>query len=196
MTRRKRSEEESKNKDKTHLKNWLDFNDEWYLSFFLYGCVGILVLHLLYRKLTNQAGTWDKNMSLSKIYSYNGPASTKTDSAGEVECRRYLETVFQAPFPKARPNFLRNPVTGNNLEIDCFNEALKLGVEYNGRQHYAYASFFHRNVDAATNQKYRDELKRRMCRENGIVLIEVPYTIKLDDIGSFLNLRLRQWGFF
>ena len=117
------------------------------------------------------------------------------DSKGEIECRRFLETIFQVPFPKARPDFLRNPVTSQNLELDCFNPTLRLGVEYNGQQHYNYTSFFHRNKDAATNQKYRDELKRRMCEENGITLIEVPYTIKLNDIGPFLSLKLRQLGY-
>ena len=128
---------------------------------------------------------------------YNGQhhPENKTESKGELECRRFLETVFQVPFSKARPDFLRNPITGNNLEIDCFNPNLRLGVEYNGKQHYAYTSFFHRNKEASINQQYRDELKRRICRDNNIHLIEVPYTLKLDDIGPFLSLKLKQLGY-
>jgi uncharacterized protein YraI len=103
--------------------------------------------------------------------------------------------VFQAPFPKTRPPFLRNPVTGQNLEIDCYNEDMKLGVEYNGSQHYNYSTFFHKNYEASNNQKYRDELKRRMCQDQGISLIEVPYTIKLSDIGNYLHLKLTQLGY-
>jgi Iridoviridae Uvr/REP helicase len=117
------------------------------------------------------------------------------DSKGEIECRKFLETIFQKPFTKARPDFLKNPVTGNNLELDCYNRELKLAIEYNGQQHYKFSAHFHKNVEASTNQKYRDELKRRMCLENGINLIEVPYTIKLNDIGAFLHLRLRQLGY-
>lgn len=175
-----------------------EFDDSWYLYILICGCFGLLALVLIQRKLTRQKGTWNKNLNMKNIYMYRGnqlPSENNTESKGELECRRYLETIFQAPFPKARPNFLRNPITGNNLEIDCFNPSLKLGVEYNGKQHYSYTSFFHRNVDASTNQKYRDELKRRMCRENGINLIEVPYTIKLNDIGPFLQLRLKQLGY-
>jgi hypothetical protein len=124
-----------------------------------------------------------------------GVAKPFNDSKGETECRRFLETVFQAPFPKTRPPFLRNPVTGQNLEIDCYNEDMKLGVEYNGSQHYNYSTFFHKNYEASNNQKYRDELKRRMCQDQGISLIEVPYTIKLSDIGNYLHLKLTQLGY-
>ena len=185
---------------KVKKKKWFAFWDEdvWYLYALIFGCFGILVLVLIHRKLTKQKGKWGKNLKLNDIYVHrNGEQrpENKTESKGEIECRKFLETIFQAPFPKARPDFLKNPVTGNNLEIDCFNPILKLGVEYNGQQHYNYTSFFHRNVEASTNQKYRDELKRRMCQENDINLIEVPYTIKLNDIGPFLQLKLKQLGY-
>jgi len=190
-------------KVKSKHKSWVNFinnlDDSWYLYALIFGCFGILLLVLIHRKLTRQKGKWGKNLSFKNIYMYKpqrDPEENKFDSRGEIECRRYLETIFQLPFPKARPDFLRNPVTGNNLEIDCFNPTLKLGIEYNGKQHYSFTSFFHRNVEASTNQKYRDELKRRMCYENGITLIEVPYTIKLNDIGPFLHTKLKQLGYF
>jgi len=181
-------------------KKWydFDFNDSWYLYALIFSCFGIMVLVLIHRKLTRQKGRWSRNLNLKNVYLYSdtsGSSESLTESRGELECRKFLETVLQAPFPKARPDFLRNPVTGNNLEIDCFNPVLRLGVEYNGRQHYTYTTFFHRNKEASVNQRYRDELKRRMCEENGINLIEVPYTIKLNDIGSFLHLKLKQLGY-
>ena len=95
-----------------------------------------------------------------------------------------LENAFDRSFGKARPNFLNNPVTGGNfnLELDCYNPELKLAVEYNGVQHYKYTPHFHKNNEAFLNQKYRDELKRRMCKDNMITLIEVPYTIMVENI--------------
>lgn len=117
------------------------------------------------------------------------------ESKGELECRRVLEKIFGKPFPKARPDFLRNPVTSgeqgdNNLELDCYNSELQLAVEYNGVQHYRYVPFFHRNKDAFQNQKYRDHMKREVCKRNGITLIEVPYTVKTPDIEKFLREKL------
>lgn len=181
-------------------KSWFDFfyDENSHMSIFFLGCIGILITVLIYRKLTRQRGKWTKNLNKNNIYMYRGynqPLENKSESKGEIECRRFLETIFQVPFSKARPDFLKNPITGNNLELDCFNESLKLGVEYNGKQHYDFTTFFHRNIEASTNQKYRDELKRRMCKENNINLIEVPYTIKLNDIGPFLHLKLKQLGY-
>lgn len=185
-------------KSKVKKKHWFNFDETWYLHALIFGCFGILLLVLVHRKLTRQKGKWGKNLNPDNIYMYRGetlPSENKSESKGEIECRRFLETIFQVPFSKARPDFLKNPVTGNNLELDCFNQTLKLAVEYNGQQHYSFTSFFHKNVEASTNQKYRDELKRRMCQENGITLIEVPYTIKLHDIGPFLHLKLKKLGY-
>lgn len=191
-------EKRAKVKPKTWYNFFKDMDDTWYLYALLIGCIGLLLLVLIHRKLTHQKGRWGKKLNLKNIYVYKPQRSAsenKFDSRGEIECRRFLETIFQMPFPKARPDFLQNPVTGYNLEIDCFNPTLRLGVEYNGQQHYSFSSFFHRNVEASTNQKYRDELKRRICEENGITLIEVPYTIKINDIGPYLHLKLNQLGY-
>lgn len=123
----------------------------------------------------------------------------KYESKGETECRRVLRELFNKPtgFNNARPDFLNNIVTGgkHNLEIDCWEPSLKLGVEYNGKQHYEYTPYFHKNREAFMNQKYRDELKRRMCRDNGVNLIEVPHTVKHREIEPFLRQRLRALGY-
>lgn len=118
------------------------------------------------------------------------------DSKGETQCRRVLQKIFGKPFVKARPNFLKNPITGKyNLELDCYNSELRLACEYNGEQHYVYNSYFHRNKDQFLTQKYRDELKKRMCKDNNVNLIEVPYTVKLDEIENYLISACRQLGY-
>ena len=142
----------------------------------------------LRKKFKNGSGG-SKNLSTSpREVNSNGEWNDKKESRGEAECRRILQKLFGVPFISQRPDFLRNPVTGGtfNLELDCYNSDLKLAVEYNGIQHYKYTPYFHRNYDHFTNQKYRDDMKRRMCRENGVYLIEVPYTVKIPDIEEFI----------
>lgn len=156
----------------------------------------VILIIALFRK--NKRGTW------SQHYIYEGNLHTRKlkknipkTSKGELECKRVLQKLFKRPFDKIRPDFLRNPVTGNrhNLEIDCYNEELKLGVEYSGIQHYKHTPFMHKNKEAFYNQKYRDELKKYMCKEHGITLIEVPYNIHIDDIEKFLYHKLISKGY-
>lgn len=153
------------------------------------------MLIFIYRQYTNQKGKWTKNMNFNNIYMYKQRPKDEYESKGEKECRYFLETFFQLPFPKSRPDFLKNPITGHNLEIDCYNEHLKLGVEYNGSQHYKFSPYFHKNYDAAMNQKYRDVIKHKLCDDNNINLIIVPYTIKLNDVAKFLYLKLNNLGY-
>jgi len=162
-----------------------------------------ILLYGLYRRITGKKGTWSNRYY--PVYSPSlkatptrsgGGRSPPKESEGELECRRVLREMFHRPFHKDRPDFLRNPVTGGNfnLELDCFDPELRIAVEYNGAQHYKYIPFFHKNKEAFLNQKYRDQMKRQMCKENGILLIEVPHTIKKEHIRSFLQKELRRAG--
>lgn len=147
-------------------------------------------------------GGYGKRKREQNIYGYvdwnDSPVENGSprDSRGENQCRRILQQIFNKPFIKSRPNFLRNPITGKyNLELDCYNESLRLACEYNGEQHYAYNKFFHRNKDHFLTQKYRDELKRRMCQDNGVNLIEVPYTVSIPEIEKYLINACRKLNY-
>jgi len=166
-----------------------------------------LLIYAVFRMTTGEKGTYTpfsqykylaqipnkRPVGVRPPQERRGPIVSKSE--GKV--RQILETYFRKPFDKARPDFLRNPVTGNNfnLELDCFNPELRLGVEYNGIQHYKYTPFFHRNKEAFLNQKYRDDMKRRMCRDYRITLIEVPYTVKYEDLEGYMVDKLKSLGY-
>ena len=155
----------------------------------------------LYCKAKGRKGTWSRSYyyepDMFALKHHQSVDSSKKQSSGEAECRRVLQHLFSRPFPSVRPDFLRNPVTrgGNNLELDCYCEELRLAVEYNGQQHYKYVPYFHSSHEAFRNQQYRDEIKRRMCQDNRITLIEVPYTIKTKDIAAYLVRELTKRGY-
>lgn len=135
-----------------------------------------------------------RNNTINRSYDpyRDSTAITPGESKPERECRRVLESIFNVPFNKCRPDVLRNNITKNyNLELDCYNADLRLALEYNGQQHYKYIPYFHKNKEAFHNQQYRDELKRRICKEKGIRLIEVPYTVKLKDIEKYIIKKLK-----
>ena len=102
---------------------------------------------------------------------------------GEDLVAEILEEILSSEVKRnIRPNFLRNPETGKNLELDCYNEEYALAVEYNGVQHYKFPSAFHRTEQEFYNQLYRDRLKKKLCDEAGVYLISVPYWV--DNFGT------------
>jgi len=176
-------------------------------------CVLFILLAALINKIVGTKGTYSprssilnssRSLTLTRTPQYpthshapSGSRSLPKESRGEAECRRVLQQLFQKPFTSQRPDFLRNPVTGGNfnLELDCYNSAMGLAVEYNGVQHYKYSPYFHRNKDQFMTQKYRDDMKRRICKEKDITLIEVPYTVKVEDIKDFIVKACRNHGY-
>jgi len=83
-----------------------------------------------------------------------------------------------------RPNWLSNPETGRNLELDFYLPDVKIGIEVQGRQHYEYVPFFHGTEEDFYKQQQRDEIKRELCEQHGVHFYEV-YTIA--DIDGFIE---------
>ena len=177
--------------------------------------IGIIVFFIVYWFLftsEHNSGTYSK-ISLKKLFlnnsndtnvHYNPSFNLRPEininsnrklpkcSKGEAECRRVLEKIFNTSFPNVRPNFMKNTVTGENLELDMYNKQLNLACEYHGQQHYKFNKWMHKNSSNFQNQKYRDIMKRDLCKKYGINLIEVPYTVKINDIESFLINKLKK----
>ena len=99
-----------------------------------------------------------------------------------------LESLLGKPFCKTRK------VLPSGLELDGYNEELKLAVEYNGSQHYVKnESHFHRMEGSFEAQQQRDQLKRDECIDLKITLIEVHYSINtFDRIREFLESELEK----
>ena len=112
-------------------------------------------------------------------------------SKGERECNRVIEEITGKKFNKIRPDWLENPETGYNLELDCYNEELGIAVEYNGEQHYKYPNAFHKSEEEFKSQTKRDKLKKELCDKRNVKLIVVPYTVKLNEIENYIKQQLK-----
>jgi hypothetical protein len=104
------------------------------------------------------------------------------ESNGERITRRVFEHLFKKPFTRIRPDFLKNPETGRNLELDGYNEELKVAFEYNGMQHYCFPNGFNKTKQEFEGQLRRDKYKMQKCNEHGIYLITVPYSVSHENI--------------
>lgn len=111
-------------------------------------------------------------------------------SKGEKICRDTMEKIYGVPFKNTRPYWLKNDTTGRCLELDCYNEKLKLAVEMNGCQHYKYPNIFHKSHQEFKEQVRRDKLKVEICKEHGVHLIVVPYNVSYDLIPTYIMYHL------
>lgn len=107
----------------------------------------------------------------------------------EQRCRYILEKLFDVKFIKDR-NIL------DGLELDGYNDDLKLAFEYHGQQHYEHVDFFYSRGDVNLNDRIeRDRFKEERCRELGIELLIIPYTIEAENHISFIVNEITKRGF-
>ena len=74
----------------------------------------------------------------------------------EEESRTIIENIYNKQFPKGRYTFLINPETDKNLELDGYNEELKIAFEYQGRQHYEAVEYF------GGKEAFKEQQKKRL----------------------------------
>lgn len=106
-----------------------------------------------------------------------------TTGISERICKEYFKIIFNKDFPKKRPKWLLNE-NGRTMELDGYCEELQLAFEYQGHQHFL--SQFHGENVKLEELQLHDELKQKICKEKGITLISVPYTIKYGDMQKFI----------
>lgn len=107
---------------------------------------------------------------------------------GERICKEYFEKLFEKPFDKIRPAWLLNE-TGFSLELDGYNESLKLAFEHQGRQHYEHRRHYHDTKKDFDKRKNYDLRKKQKCEEYGVKLIEVPeifHFIQLHELMGYI----------
>lgn len=124
-------------------------------------------------------GNFETEMTFVETNRYKySPNDRHFGSLGEELCCKIFEEYLEREvLNNTRPNFLKNPKTGRNLELDLYDQQTAIAIEYNGSQHENYEPKFHKSEQDFIDQQYRDRIKCDLCKKNGIKLIVVPYTI-------------------
>lgn len=119
----------------------------------------------------------------------------------EERCREIFTEIFGKKFKSERPDWLENPVSGDNLELDGVNYTIPtrlgrgLAFEYDGRQHSEYDRYFHRGGPKEFEyQVKKDQWKDLKCKEQGILLIRIPHFVPYQDLDRYIMQRLRKEG--
>jgi len=120
----------------------------------------------------------------------------------EERCREIFQDIFGVKFKSCRPEWLENPVTHKNLELDGFNATIKtpigrgLAFEYDGAQHSKFTPRFQRNPDEFVYQCKKDSWKDLRCKQEGILLIRIPSFVAFQDLERFIKQKIKREGLY
>lgn len=179
---------------------------QWYERYGPQACLAAIVLGLLAAWLLMDAparsaegAAAEINLTPALESEFVAPETEKCEtketcgrfeSHGERICRQTLEEHYKTPFKNVRPDWLKNPETKRNLELDCYNEELGVAVEYNGIQHYQWPNFTRQTRAEFLEQVRRDNFKVERCRREGVYLLIVPYHVQHSKIPEYILSRL------
>ena len=170
----------------------VQFYSYFYLIIFLIGIFG-LIFFICYGKKTKKKVSWSWEKIGEAFSSFKKKKVARIPKKNETRCRMIMEQLFKAPFTSVRPDFLKHPSTGKNLELDGYNEALGVAFEYQGIQHRVFHPRFHKTQDDFRKQQERDAYKKQVCEDLGIRLLEIPDTVPYEKLDVFIIEEVRKW---
>lgn len=125
---------------------------------------------------------------------------TKKKYKREEKCRQIFEKIFGKKFQSIRPDWLKNPITKRNLELDGYCKDIYtplgkgLAFEHDGEQHSRYTKYFHDSPDQFLWQVKCDRWKDLQCKSRGILLIRIPHFIIENDLEEYIIEKLKRSG--
>lgn len=87
-----------------------------------------------------------------------------------------LYALIKSLFPDAIYQYRCDWLGAQSLDI--FIPSISVGVEYQGQQHYCVIDLFG-GEDAFESREALDKKKRKLCKENGVSLVEWKYTVPI-----------------
>lgn len=136
-----------------------------------------------YSNINDMLGDYEDLVKSHKI------GKNRKSSLGEFICRKTLETIFDEPFPNKRYRFLKNPETGCPLELDGYNEFLRLAFEFQGDQHSTFPNKYQKteaDKKEFLKQLRRDKFKKEKCKQMGINLLLIYDEMEYHKIPQYI----------
>lgn len=86
-------------------------------------------------------------------------------SKQEKEIRDYIIKIYKGAIIPNNRSIIKNPLTGEFLELDIWLPEIRKAIEYNGEH-------WHDNK----YQKWKDDIKQKWCEDNGIELMIIDHS--------------------
>lgn len=132
-----------------------------------------------------------KTMSTTKSYK-----PKKFNTSGEMVLFRALDKIISYPYINhGYYSFLKSP-RGGNMQLDRYYPDLKLAFEFNGQNHYEYIPFIHKDKEEFEYYKECDVLKKKICKELGITLVEIRYNYRIDEDSVKFDIKKQNRGLY
>lgn len=110
------------------------------------------------------------------------PKCRTRQSLGEQKIAKIL-TLLNISFKE------QEPLLNSRQKFDFFLPDYNIAIEYNGRQHYEYSPFFHKDQEGFIKYKERDIKKQQYCKDNNIELITISY-LQDNDIEKIISNKI------
>ena len=135
----------------------------------------------------NLKGVPDPKPPYETVYSKVGKSGKRRimESVGEQWCHHIMEELFGVPFRKEYPKWLKSRKKGQ-MELDVYaeieyeEEIYIIALEFHGRNHFTPS--FGNSIEQFVEACDRDNDKMKLCKEQGIPLIIVPYNVPRNDL--------------
>lgn len=96
----------------------------------------------------------------------------------EDRARLLIELFFNEHFPRKRPSWNINPLTGYKLELDMYSEKLGIAFEYDGKHHDSLNNRI-KNIDERRksffNVLINDYIKEQNCKKMEVTLYRISH---------------------
>jgi hypothetical protein len=116
------------------------------------------------------------------------PTCSKGTKSEEM-AREAFQQIFQVPFPKTRPSWLRNS-RGRQMELDGYNENLGIAFEYQGIQHFS-EGFFGQDLSKRIAD---DEKKLELCKEQNVILMYLTHEMHPSSFRDEILKQTKSYG--
>ena len=105
--------------------------------------------------------------------------------------REIIINILGPPSSICWPDFLKIPEHPWGLEFDIYYPQYGFAIEVQGKQHEQHVKHFHKDSEEFEKQLMCDQLKKKLCKKNSIVLRYVWY---YEDPNIIIPNHLREFG--